>query len=119
MTPIDLCEMDIVLKRNGMVCWVLKNDFDHDLQLFNVDLWGQQKLRNYDSKFRYTGGENLSLMSKRERKPYQEHDIIAIYKSESKWKLLNLMYNYKSIMKSNNKNIIERMSEFDWQFINK
>jgi len=96
----DIKEMDIVLRRDGKVCWVLRNESSGLLETFLPDMWGQQYIKDYDDQFRYKG-EECSRLSRRERAPYRKYDIVAISPSRSCWKSIYNMRTYDHSLKSN------------------
>lgn len=108
----DLKEMDIVLRRDGRVCWVLKNEYSGLLQTFLPDMWGQHEIKDYDEKFRYKGD---LILSRRERQPNIRYDIVAVSKSRSPWKSIYNMREYEKSLKSNDQEDKDRVwEEFNW-----
>lgn len=112
----DLKEMDLVLRRDGKICWILRNEFTHELQSFSYNLWGQQTMHNYSDDFIY--GKN--------RKDYQgseldkQYDIVAVYRPRSMWKVLEIMYVYVVAVRENDRDRIEEIiKNVDWIYVNK
>ena len=109
MTINDLEEMDIVLRRDGKVCWVLRNETTKRLQTFLPDMWGQHELRHYYPNFKY--GKYVRHYSLRD----DNNDILAVCKPRSKWKALQLMHDYEALrLQGNELALKEFMKEFNW-----
>ena len=115
----DLREMDIVLRKDGSVLWVLRNDYTYKLQTFTFDMWGQHELCHYNLNFTY-GKDVKYFDSRRDNKL----DIVAVCRPVSKWKALALMHYYymaKHDMEQNpaeqNKDyLLEQFENFKWQY---
>ena len=107
MTVNALEEMDIVLRRDGEVCWVLRNEYTKQLQTFSLNMWGQHELRHYYPYFKYGKDVMCSLKDNR-------YDILAVCKPRSKWKALQLMHDYESVLHQGSETISRFMKEFNW-----
>ena len=118
MAPKDLKPMDIVLRRDGQVLWVLQNDYTKEIMTFLPDMWGQQLISDYDDKFQYKGLD-MSRMSRSEREKHKKKegskDIMAVSKCRSYWKSINLMREYELAKKKDDRECLEAcMKEFQW-----
>lgn len=108
MTIHDLEEMDIVKRRDGRVCWILKSN-EGEMMTFSLRLWGQHKLSNYNDDFTYNGG------GYKNPKLDRQNDIVAVSKPPYKWKALHLMSEYiKAVEDNDNEKLSECMRAFNW-----
>ena len=115
-TPKDLQPMDVVLRRDGKVCWILENEYTHKLQSFGHNLWGQQVICDYSDDFIY--GKN--------RTNYQssvldtQYDIVAVHRPRSAWKALDIMYRYGAARDRGDRDWMrEIVNEIDWIYVGK
>lgn len=113
----DLKEMDIVLRKDGRVCWILRNDYSHKLQLFLPDMWGQSELSAYYDDFTY--GKNVEHYNE---KRDSMNDIVAVCRPKSPWKAIHLMRTYELALRSKDEDssqeLEEAMKEFKWVYVN-
>lgn len=115
MIITDLKEMDIVLRRDGQVCWILRNETTQTLETFLPDMWGQHMLSDYRINFDYgTPG-----LTRREREMNRRYDIIAVSKSRSNWKSIDNMRRYEIAKRDGDEaEIKDALSHFDWIYLN-
>lgn len=110
LTIRDLQEMDLVMTRSGVVCWVLRNKYTHELQTYYYNMWGHCELGNYYDDFTY--GKNVKYFNK---KRDCSKDIIKVSKFRSQWKSIWLMRNYENALRSGDQEaIIDALKEFNW-----
>lgn len=106
----DLCEMDIVLRRDDRVNWVLRNEFTGKLQTFDVNLWGQHRLSDYYDDLSY--GNGVQYFNKERDCRY---DIVAVCRPRSNWYALHRMHDYSVAIRGGDINDIKDcISRFDW-----
>lgn len=103
-TLSDLNELDIVERRDGEICWVLRNESTKSLETFLPDMWGQHMLEDYNANFTY-GGPCLTRSERERNKPY---DIVGVCKSRSPWKSIQLMRQYEIAQKSGDSEEIKK-----------
>lgn len=117
MKPSDLKPLDIVLTYNGEIQWVLTN-FEGELMTFGTSLWGRHSISKYDSSFRYTGGKDLSKMSRGERQLYMKDNIVAVYRPEYDWKALHVMKLYTDAKRLNDEEMMDdALKQFKWTVV--
>lgn len=115
--PQKLQEMDVVLRRDGTVCWVLKDEIVGRLGLFGLDMLGYHLLKNYNYDFTYGKDLILEDLDEKERENIRKYDIIAVSGLDSTHNKLWVARNYeKSLLAgdTDSKNIWFR--QFKWVF---
>ena len=90
-----LQEMDVVLRRDGVVCMVLKDDIMGKLRLFGLDLQGFQLLKDYKYDFTYGKNGIFEYFNEAERENMKNYDIIAVSGLDSTFRKLLVIKNYK------------------------
>lgn len=94
MKPSDLKEMDIVVRRDGMLCWVLYNSIEGGLYTFHHCMYAQYAVNKYFNNFNY--GKNVEhFIPKRD----SQYDIIAVIRPKTYWHAINAMRNYENDFK--------------------
>ena len=100
MIPQKLQEMDVVLRRDGTVCWILKDDGVGRLRLFGLDFIPYGLIKNY--KYDFTYGKDLYLEDSGEivLKNLYKYDIVAVSGLDSTVKKLLVARNYEKFLNS-------------------
>lgn len=100
-------EMDIVLRRDGIICWVMYNTGEHGLTTFLPDLWGQHSVSddyNYDLSY-YDSN-------------WDRYDIVGVARFETNWWAMVAMKNYLDAVK-NHESVENIMNKWNWVYYNR
>lgn len=87
--------MDIVLRRDGLICWILKDTISGRLRLFDLELYGYHLLKNYNCDFTYGKHVNLEDLDEIEMKNIRDYDIVAVSGLNSEYDKLWTAKNYE------------------------
>lgn len=98
MIPQKLSEMDLVLRRDGTVCWVLKDENIGRLRLYGLDLQPYDLLADYNYDFTYGKGINLEKMIDMGEENVLNLDIIAVSGVTSTHRKMFIARNYEKSM---------------------
>lgn len=90
-----LQEMDVVLRRDGVVCMVLKDDIVGKLRLFGLDLLGYHLLKDYTYDGKYGKDIVMEDLDEKELENIRKYDIVAVSGLDSTFRKLLVIKNYK------------------------
>jgi hypothetical protein len=90
-----LQEMDVVLRRDGVVCMVLKDEIVGKLRLFGLNLQGFHLLKDYKYDFTYGTDVILEDLDEKELENIRKYDIVAVSGLDSTFRKLLVMKNYE------------------------
>lgn len=105
----QLKEMDIVLRRDGKICWIMKNENTQRMQTFALGLYGQHELLDYED---FVYGKNVKHFNPERDKKY---DIVSVCQTRSPWHAIHLVRNYELALKSEDDEAIKQaLADFSW-----
>ena len=116
----ELQEMDIVLREDGHICWVLQNSFTNKYQTFSLSMWGQHELSDYNQDFTYGNGVNY-FIKERDSK----YNIVGVCRPMSKWHAIKLVRDYEMAVdrydETDEESVLDlkkALDAFKWEYVN-